>query len=228
MGESSKADYFTYGRKLRVYLGLKKGTTPYTWPYFEGYIRSVQHRHGPDGRTISVRALDYCDVLSAHTFEDGFYSGTTKNITLQTGEVEYALPSGCMGVHRVTKDGEEYRNWTYNWETNILALSKEDTGTLVVYYYTQQNVINVVKAILDKTLIGSTNLINDSSTKTIDRVYFNTGTTALQALEMLGQLVNFGSILTGKGSLIFPKSMEWEPAHLNLRQPKMLSLAKQR
>ena len=205
LGESSKADYFTYGRKIRVYLGLKKGTTPYTWPYFEGYIRSVQHRHSSEGRIISVRALDYCDVLSAHTFEDGFYSGTTKNITLQTGEVEYALPSGCNGVHRVTKDGEEYRNWTYNWETNILALSKEDTGTLVVYYYTQQNVIDVVKAILDKTLIGSTNLINDSSTKTIDRVYFNTGTTALQALEMLGQLVNFRFYFDGEGKPHFSK-----------------------
>ena len=25
LGESSKADYFTYGRKIRVYLGLKRG-----------------------------------------------------------------------------------------------------------------------------------------------------------------------------------------------------------
>ena len=93
----------------------------------------------------------------------------------------------------------------HNWETNILALSKEDTGTLVVYYYTQQNVIDVVKAILDKTLIGSTNLINDSSTKTIDRVYF---TLELRPYRLLKCWVNWlisGSILTGKEASFFQR-----------------------
>jgi len=38
------SDYFTFRRKIKVYIGIKKNSNSYTWSYFTGNINSAQHK----------------------------------------------------------------------------------------------------------------------------------------------------------------------------------------
>ncbi len=195
------SDYFSFRRKIRVFVGMKKGSANYTWSYFTGNINSMQHSKSIKGRNVSIKALDYCDILNTYKFgKDTFWGGIT-NITLQANIYEYLMPSDCKGIHSVIKDGIEYNDWTYNWETNKIAVLKEDTGTLQVNYFIAQNIITVLQKILLDTgvITSASELIYEPITKTINRVYFNEGTTALQAVKNLSQLVNYRFWFDGDG-----------------------------
>ena len=199
---SPYSDYFSFRRKIRVLIGIEKDDTPYTWSYFTGYINTMQHRKvaGSNSlqRAVTVRALDYCDVLNTYNFDKNIYWGSTVTITLLPNTYEYDMPAGCKGIHRVTKDEEEFTDWTYNWETNKFVITKEEEGTLKVYYHTSQNVVTVLQSILNMAGITQT-LIYTPTDKTIDRVYFNEGTSALEAVKNLSQLVNYRFWFDGDG-----------------------------
>lgn len=197
------SDYFGFRRKIRVFIGLKKGESDYTWSYFTGNINSAQHSKSAAGRglqrTVTVRALDYCDVLNTYKFGKNVYWGLTTSVVLQPNMYEYNMPTECNGIHHVTQDGAEFTDWTYNWETNKLAVTTEElVGTLMVYYYTTQNVVSVLQKILTDVGIAST-LIYEPTDRTIQRVYFNEGTTALQAVKNLSQLINYRFWFDGDG-----------------------------
>ena len=199
---SPYSDYFSFRRKIRVLIGIEKDDTPYTWSYFTGYINTMQHRKvaGSNSlqRAVTVRALDYCDVLNTYNFDKNIYWGSTVTITLLPNTYEYDMPAGCKGIHRVTKDEEEFTDWTYNWETNKFVITKEEEGTLKAYYHTSQNVVTVLQSILNMAGITQT-LIYTPTDKTIDRVYFNEGTSALEAVKNLSQLVNYRFWFDGDG-----------------------------
>ncbi len=199
---SPYSDYFSFRRKIRVLIGIEKNDTPYTWSYFTGFINVMQHRKiaGSNSlqRAVTVRALDYCDVLNTYNFDKNIYWGSTVTITLLPNTYEYDMPAGCKGIHRVTKDEEEFTDWTYNWETNKFVITKEEEGTLKVYYHTSQNVVTVLQSILNMAGITQT-LIYTPTDKTIDRVYFNEGTSALEAVKNLSQLVNYRFWFDGDG-----------------------------
>lgn len=197
------ADYFSFRRKIKVFIGLKKGDNNYTWSYFTGNINSAQHSKSASGRglqrTITVRALDYCDILNTYKFGKNVYWGSTTSVVLQLNTYEYVMPVGCNGIHHITKDGVEFTDWTYNWETNVLAITTEElVGTLTVHYYTIQNVVTVLQKILTDVGITST-LVYEPTNRTIQRVYFNEGTTALQAVKNLSQLINYRFWFDGDG-----------------------------
>ena len=126
------------------------------------------------------------------------YWGSTTIITLQPNTYEYAMPVDCKGIHRVTKDDIEFTDWTYNWETNKIAITKDVLGTLKIYFFTAQNVITVLQEILQLAGITET-LIYTPADKTIDRVYFDEGTTALEAVKNLSQLINYRFWFDGDG-----------------------------
>ena len=199
------SDYFSFRTKIKVYIGIKKNSNSYTWSYFTGNINSAQHKKTATSkglqRNVIIRALDYCDILNTYKFGKNTFWGGTTNITLQPNTYEYSMPSNCKGIHSVTKSGVEYNDWTYNWETNKIAILKEDTGTLQVNYFIAQNIITVLqKILLDAGVITSTSqLIYEPITKTINRVYFDEGTTALEAVKNLSQLVNYRFWFDGDG-----------------------------
>jgi len=199
------SDYFTFRRKIRVFIGIKKDENPYTWSYFTGNVNTMQHKKIATSkglqRTVTIRALDYCDILNTFKFDKNVYWGSTTNITLQENIYEYAMPLECKGIHHVTKDGVEFLDWTYNWETNKIAITKDETGTLKVYYFTSQNVITVLQDILLATgvISSSEDLIYEPTDKTINRAYFDEGTTALEAVKNLSQLINYRFWFDGDG-----------------------------
>ena len=196
------SDYFSFRRKIRIFVGIKKNDVVYTWPYFVGNINTMQHKKIASTkslqRTVTVRALDYCDVLNTFKFDKNVYWGSTVNITLQPNTYEYDMPIDCKGIHRVTKEDVEFTDWTYNWETNKFVITKEGEGTLKIYFFTARNVITVLQNILNMAGITGT-LVYAPTDKTIDRVYFDEGTTALEAVKNLSQLVNYRFWFDGDG-----------------------------
>ena len=196
------SDYFTFRRKIKVFVGLKKDGDSYTWSYFTGNINTMQHKKTAANqgirRSLTVRALDYCDVLNTFKFDKNVYWGSTTIITLQPNTYEYVLPVDCKGIHNVTQDDAEFLDWTYNGETNKIAITKDVIGTLKIYYFTAQNVITVLQEILQLAGITET-LIYTPADKTIDRVYFDEGTTALEAVKNLSQLINYRFWFDGDG-----------------------------
>jgi len=197
------SDYFGFRRKIRVFIGLKKGESDYTWSYFTGNINSAQHSKSAAGRglqrTVTVRALDYCDVLNTYKFGKNVYWGLTTSVVLQPNMYEYNMPTECNGIHHVTQDGAEFTDWTYNWETNKLAVTTEElVGTLMVYYYTTQNVVSVLQKILTDVGIAAS-LAYEPTSRTIQRVYFDEGTSALEAVKRLSQLINYRFWFDGDG-----------------------------
>lgn len=196
------SDYFSFRRKIRIFVGIKKNDVVYTWPYFVGNINTMQHKKIASTkslqRTVTVRALDYCDVLNTFKFDKNVYWGSTVNITLQPNTYEYDMPIDCKGIHRVTKEDVEFTDWTYNWETNKFVITKEGEGTLKIYFFTARNVITVLQNILNMAGITGT-LVYAPTDKTIDRVYFDEGTSALEAVKNLSQLVNYRFWFDGDG-----------------------------
>ncbi|WP_412709140.1 hypothetical protein [Atrimonas thermophila] len=205
---TSYADYFVFRRKVKVYVGLKKdldddgiAETSYTWPYFIGYITDVRHEKTPSGRVVSVKALDYCDLLGNYKMGDMAYWGNSTMISL-TGAVEYSLPTECTGVFKCFLDGEEFKDWTYNDETNVLAITKDGvTGNLTVHYFVRENIVDVLRDILLQAgvIASGSDLIYEDPGKYVDRVWFDEGTSAYDAITLITQITNFRFWFDGDG-----------------------------
>lgn len=133
------------------------------------------------------------------------------SIKARTGDginAYYELPDGSNGPYYVTLDGEPIwfadglNGWYYDEATNVISFSGEkivETGTnnLVVYYYTTQTVENVVADIL-----VTAGMYNDraaalaamdytATSTTVDRVWFDAGTSCLTAIQRLCERVNY-------------------------------------
>ncbi len=203
---------FSLRRKIKVYIGVKVDRnsdgireTPYTWPYFQGFICSPVRRKSPDGATFTVRAIDPTDGLSRYSFPKDSYWGSVATITAD-GSYEYSLPSGCNGVYEVLLDDVEYSSWTYDWVTGKLVITQDlPSGTLTVKYFTSANIITVLQNILvnAKVIASSGDLLYDNPSKTIDRCWFNEGTSGLEAVKKLCQLVNYRFWFDGDGKANF-------------------------
>ncbi len=203
---------FSLRRKIKVYIGVKVDRnsdgireTPYTWPYFQGFICSPVRRKSPDGVTFTVRAIDPTDGLSRYSFPKDSYWGSITTITAN-GSYEYSLPAGCKGIYDVLLDGVKYSSWTYDWVTGKLVITQDlPSGTLTVKYFTSANIITVLQNILvnAKVIASSGDLLYDNPSKTIDRCWFNEGTSGLEAVKKLCQLVNYRFWFDGDGKANF-------------------------
>ena len=203
---------FSLRRKIKVYIGVKVDRnsdgireTPYTWPYFQGFICSPVRRKSPDGATFTVRAIDPTDGLSRYSFPKDSYWGSITTITAN-GSYEYSLPAGCKGIYDVLLDGVKYSSWTYDWVTGKLVITQDlPSGTLTVKYFTSANIITVLQNILvnAKVIASSGDLLYDNPSKTIDRCWFNEGTSGLEAVKKLCQLVNYRFWFDGDGKANF-------------------------
>jgi len=209
---TSYADYFSFRRKIKAYVGIKRDNngdgiteTPYTWSYFSGFVVEVKHGKTAGKRTVTVKALDNCDILNNYKFDNNTYFGSSTIITLSS-EVEYSMPANCQGVFKCLLAGEEFDDWIYNFETNKIAITKEGLiGKLTIYYYTQQNVIDVMKSILlqSKAITSVDNFIYQNPNKYINRVWFDEGTSAYEAISLITQLVNYRFWFDGDGMAHF-------------------------
>jgi hypothetical protein len=119
----------------------------------------------------------------------------------------YALPDGCTGVYYATLNGSpiwygvDPNGWYYDADHNEFYFSPNTnvvagTDNLVVYYHTAQIPLYVVADIL--VLVGLyatraaalTAMTYTETGPSIDRVWFEAGTTALNAIKMICERCN--------------------------------------
>ncbi|GAH00675.1 unnamed protein product, partial [marine sediment metagenome] len=141
-----------------------------------------------------------------------------------------AMPAGCTGVYRAFLDAKSpydgtnlkeitlNSGWTYDWTTNIFLLLRniipyyDGTNNLVVYYFKSQVPEEVVADILvesgflreDERIAWLANSDYVTPTgKIIDRVWFNKGTTCLEALRLVAEAVQYRFYPDHDGNPIF-------------------------
>lgn len=129
----------------------------------------------------------------------------------------YELPEDCKGPYCVTldngdglgavpifqgEDADDKQSWTYEESTRRLSLTKDmlvnaGTDNLKVYYYQTQVLENVVADILVAaghyaTRAAALAAMDYTATGvSIDRVWFETGTKAREAIRMICERVNY-------------------------------------
>ena len=158
------------------------------------------------------------------------YWGTQVFFDTHDSEDEYSMPINCTGVHRVFLDSKSpydgsnlkeiklNSGWTYDWTTNILLLLRniipyyEGTNNLVAYYFKAQVPEEVITDILVESgflredervgWLANTNYVTPTS-ETIDRVWFNKGTTCLEATRLVAEAVQFRFYPDQDGNPIF-------------------------
>jgi len=136
----------------------------------------------------------------------------------------------CTGVHRAfldakyPYDGTNLKEitlnsgWTYDWTTNIFLLLRniipyyDGNNNLVVYYFKSQVPEEVVADILvesgflreDERIswLANSDYVTPTG-KTIDRVWFNKGTTCLEALRLVAEAVQYRFYPDHDGNPIF-------------------------
>ncbi|MDD4876864.1 MAG: hypothetical protein PHQ86_07045 [Dehalococcoidales bacterium] len=123
------------------------------------------------------------------------------------------MPTACKGIYRAflyNESTEEYdeltlnSEFTYDWEDNQFVFLhprvpfENKTNGLYIYYFTAQTVENVVADLLieagllthseKQSWLANTDLVTPTG-KTIDRVWFDSGTSYIDAIELLTERV---------------------------------------
>lgn len=133
-----------------------------------------------------------------------------KDVTDPGFNIGYELPADCNGPYYATLDGDpiylgdpgESCGWQYGEDTRTFSFSDDaiiTTGVnnLVVYYYTTQTVENVVADILVTAGLYADQaaalaaMDYTATGVTLDRVWFDAGTTCLAAIGKLCERVNY-------------------------------------
>jgi hypothetical protein len=134
----------------------------------------------------------------------------------------YAMPGACNGPYYVTLDStpvffndpKEKDGWLYDESGRILsfvtgAQIPAGTNNLLVYYYTTQTAENVVADILaDAGLYASgaaalADMDYAATGVTIDRCWFDAGTTAIEAIRMICERCNYRFWFSSSGKPTF-------------------------
>jgi len=161
----------------------------------------------------NIDILLFCVVLT------GASTWRIDNISISTATpkpvYKYEMPEACMGIHYVEldegegfkpvwpgrqKDGEE--GWFYDSGNKLFYFAvgkivEAGTDNLKIHYYTVQIPENVVADLLARAGLYSNQaealaaMIYDSTSVLIDKVWFNSGSSALDAVRMLCERVNY-------------------------------------
>ena len=213
---SSHYNWLKQGRRIKLWAGLKKNETPYPYQLILGRIDNFKlgKRAGQDICTISGRCLMRM-VLDFKLYSPNTHWGTNHNYNTVANKIRYDMEADCKGIYKVeldytNKDGTaleeifERSDWTYDWHNNKLVFTSQripdfaGTNNLKVYYFQFQSVENVVADILLAAgIFANETKKNDwlaseyctATEKTIDRVWFTAGTSALKAITLLSEVV---------------------------------------
>lgn len=219
------------GRKIKLYAGIKKYENP-PYQLILGRIDNfkLNKRAGQDICTITGRCLMRM-VLDFKLYSPYTYWGTSATYNTVANKIRYDMKDDCKGVYRVFLDStppdydgsnleEIYENtdWSYDWHNNQLVFTPRripdfaGMNNLKVYYFQTQDVEDVVADILLAAGIfadeaaKNTWLASEHCTATdkiIDRVWFNAGTSALKAIALLSEVVQYRFYFDYAGNPIF-------------------------
>lgn len=202
---ASKYSYVKQGRKIRLYLGIRKKDNEYYWNWFYGIIDKVSTSFNANNEICSISGRDYIAYLQENFIKNLFWGKSYSTVTIAFKE-KYNMPSDCKGIYRAWSNMEgEYKEmslnseFTYDWEKNQLVFLypnvPNENGNLRVQYFTNQKVENVVADLLiESGILGyaeKTSWLNSNyvtaTNKTIDRIWFDKGTPYLEAINLLSE-----------------------------------------
>lgn len=226
---STHYNWLRQGRKIKLYIGIRYDSTNYYWKWITGRIDvpKFTQEAGQEICTLTGRCL--MRMLIENRMKQ-VYWGVQKFFNTYDSKDEYPMPSDCKGVHRAFLDSKdpydgtnlkeinENSGWTYDWTTNIFLLLRSiipyysGTNNLVVYYFKSQIPEQVIADILIEsgflgeyervTWLSNSKYITPTG-KTIDRVWFNKGTTCLEALRLVAEAVQYRFYPDQDGNPIF-------------------------
>ena len=198
--------YLKVGRKILFHTGLKKDGIDYLWQWFEGVISDVQINNSTN--QITIRGFDYTQYLTEVKLKSpDNYWGAVKDTVTVTDQLDYDLSGlGCKGAYIAYLDGTQiYAGdyWIYDEGSEKLWLLPSKTPVapagdqLLIYYYTAQAPENVVADMLVTAGLypsqgaALANMDYTATGVTIDRVRFNTGVSALFAIQKMCERVDY-------------------------------------
>lgn len=196
------------------------------WSWIYGIIDNVTTSKSADGEMCSISGRDYVAYLSENYLKNLWW-GKQNKYNIVAEKEKYNMPSDCKGIYRAflyNESTEEYdeltlnSEFTYDWEDNQFVFLhpnvpfENKTGGLWVYYFTPQKVENVVADILieagllthseKQSWLTNSDLVTPTG-KTIDRVWFNSGTSYIDAIELLTERVIYRFGVTNLGKPFF-------------------------
>lgn len=226
---STHYNWLRQGRKIKLYIGIRYGSANYYWKWITGRIDvpKFTQEAGQEICTLTGRCL--MRMLIENRMKQ-VYWGVQKFFNTYDSKDEYPMPASCTGVHRAFLDAKEpydgtnlkeirlNSGWTYDWTTNIFLLLRDiipyydGTNNLVVYYFKSQVSEEVIADILVESgflredervsWLANTNYVTPTG-KTIDRVWFNKGTTCLEALRLVAEAVQYRFYPDQNGNPVF-------------------------
>ena len=228
--------YLEQGRRIKLYSGVKKSGIEYYYQWLIGRVDRYKIDKSSGKNVCIITGRDFLRaVTDFKLYSPNTYWGTTTTINTVSGQVRYDMPADCKGIYIAyldstsPYDGSNYEeiysdtDFAYDWNTNQFCFASQripdfaGTANLKVYYMTTQIVENVVGHILYLTGIFADTAERDAwiansdyvtpTSETIDRVWFGTGTSGLEAIRLLAEVVQYRFYFDFEGNAIFkPKS----------------------
>lgn len=196
------------------------------WSWIYGIIDNVTTSKSADGEMCSISGRDYVAYLSENYLKNLWW-GKQQKYDIIAEKEKYDMPSTCKGIYKAflyNESTEEYdeltlnSEFTYDWEDNQFVFLhprvpfENKTSGLWVYYFTAQTVENVVADLLieagllthseKQSWLTNSDLVTPTG-KTIDRVWFNSGTSYIDAIELLTERVIYRFGVTNLGKPFF-------------------------
>ena len=226
------------GRRVKIYVGMKKSESDYNWQCIVGRIEPPRFSEEAGKNVCVISGNNYMNALASTQLIQTYWGTQLITHTIDD-EDEYPMPSACKGVYRAFLDSTEPydgtnmkeiypgREWTYDWDTNIFMLlysikpSYTGSKNLIIYYFKRQLVESVVADILIEAgllrhydregWLSDSKLLTPTNTY-IDRVWFNTGTSCMEATRLLAEVILYRFDFDYEGNPIFrPKAQYSTP-----------------
>jgi len=222
-------NWLRQGRKIKIYMGIRKNDIDYYWKWITGRIDAPRFTQEGGKEICTIAGRCFMRMLIENRMKQ-VYWGTQKIFNTYDSRDEYPMPSSCKGVHRAFLDSKDpydgtnlkeislNSGWTYDWTTNIFLLLRSiipyynGTDNLVVYYFRSQVPEEIIADILVESGALSeyekagwrtnSNYVTPTG-KSIDRVWFNKGTTCLEALRLVAEAVQYRFYFDQDGNPIF-------------------------
>lgn len=216
---SNYYNWLKQGRRIKIYAGIKVSSTDYYYQCIIGRVDSYELSTVAGEEICTIEGRDFMRaILDYKLYSPNTYWGTTQTFNTIDGVADYAMHATCTGVYiayldSLTKDGTHlypiYRDLDFGYveTTNLFSFfagkipDYAGTDNLKVYYYQVQNIEDIVGHILYLAGIFATTGARDTwladtsyvtpTGKEIDRVWFNTGSSAFEAIRKLAEVAQY-------------------------------------
>lgn len=234
----SNYDYIRQGRKIKLYLGIKSSDNQeYYWSWIYGIIDKASTHYDAQQEICNISGRD-CIAYLSENFLRHLWWGTNYSMNIIGEKEKYNMPSSCTGIYKAWMYRGEYieitlnNEYTYDWEFNQFiflhpSVPPNSQGEIKLYMFEKQKVENVVADILiEAGLLSHTQkqswLTNPAKCiptgQMIERVWFNSGTSYLRAIEMLAERVKYRFYVNSDGEpcfKTFPVSLQKTSKRIN-------------